>query len=114
MTDILGGSIASFVGVTLVMFGAASWMMGQAIAETWRHPAQIFPYALMLAASGRFLDFALFGGDLRSVSGLVLSWGCLAAIALLGFRMRRAGQMVAQYPWLFERSGPLSWRSRAS
>jgi hypothetical protein len=114
MTDILGGSIASFVGVTLVMFGAASWMMGQAVAETWRHPAQIAPYAFLLAASGRFLDFALFGGSLLSVTGVLVSWICLGAIALVGFRMRRASQMVAQYPWLFERRGPLSWRARSS
>jgi hypothetical protein len=113
MTDILGGSIASFIGLTLLMFGAASWMMGQAVAETWRNPAQIVPYALLLAASGRFLDFALFGGDLLSASGLLLSWACLAAIALIGFRARRASQMVAQYPWLFERRGPLSWSAKS-
>jgi hypothetical protein len=53
------------------------------------------------------------GGDLLSASGLLLSWACLAAIALIGFRARRASQMVAQYPWLFERRGPLSWSAKS-
>lgn len=112
MTEFIGGSIGSFLGLTLVLFGAAAWMMGQAVAETWRPPLQILPYAGLLAASERFLDFALFDGLLLSAGGILLSWACLLVIALVGFRVRRTGQMVAQYPWLFERSGLLSWRDR--
>lgn len=112
MNEIIGGSIGSFLGLTLVLFGAAAWMMGQAVAETWRPPLQILPYAGLLAASERFLDFALFDGLLLSAGGILLSWACLLVIGLVGFRVRRTGQMIAQYPWLFERTGLLSWRDR--
>jgi hypothetical protein len=90
MENLLGGSVLGFLGLTLALFAGASWMMGQALALTWRAAWQIVPYAAMLAATDRFLAFALFSG----------------------FRATRAGQMVAQYPWLFERTGPFSWRAR--
>lgn len=112
MENLLGGSVLSFVGLTLVLFAGASWMMGQALAQTWRRAWQIVPYAGLLAATDRFLAFALFSGELLSVQAFLLSWACLAAIAAAGFRATRAGQMVAQYPWIFERSGPFSWRAR--
>jgi hypothetical protein len=66
----------------------------------------------MLAATDRFLAFALFSGDLASLSGFLAAWACLGVVAAAGFRATRAGQMVAQYPWLFERTGPFSWRAR--
>ncbi|MFO0294828.1 MAG: DUF6867 family protein [Rhodospirillales bacterium] len=109
MIEILGGSLGAFFGLTLVLFGGASWMMGQAVAETWRNPLQMLPYSGLLAVSDRFLDFALFDGVLLSVPGLLVSWTVIGLIAFAGFRARRAGQMAAQYPWLFERRGPFSW-----
>ncbi len=112
MIDILGGSLGAFFGLTLVLFGGASWMMGQAVAETWRNPLQILPYAGLLAVSDRFLDFALFDGALLSVPGLLVSWTVIGLIAAAGFRVRRAAQMAAQYPWLFERRGLFSWGER--
>ena len=108
MEQFLGGSVASFLGLTLVLFAGAAWMMGQALALTWRGAWQLVPYAGMLAAGDRFLAFALFSGDILSVPGFVACWTLLCAIAAAGFRATRAGQMVAQYPWLFERSGPFS------
>jgi hypothetical protein len=42
-----------------------------------------------------------------------LSHGLIVvALALLGYRLTRVSQMVTQYPWLYERTGPLSWRSK--
>jgi hypothetical protein len=38
----------------------------------------------------------------------------LLAVAALSFRMARTSQMVTQYPWLYERTGLLSWRDRAA
>jgi len=104
MENLLGGSVLGFLGLTLALFAGASWMMGQALALTWRAAWQIVPYAAMLAATDRFLAFALFSGD--------AAWACLGVVAAAGFRATRAGQMVAQYPWLFERTGPFSWRAR--
>ena len=36
----------------------------------------------------------------------------LLGAACLGFRMMRTTQMVTQYRWLYERTGPLTWRAR--
>lgn len=113
MEDLLGGSIWSFLGLGLVMFGAASWMMGQATALTWRSPGTMIPYAALLAATVRFLDFALFGGTLLSLTGFVCVWVLLSAMAGAGFKATRAGQMASQYPWLFSRTGPFGWRPRS-
>ena len=112
MEAFLGGGFWTFFGLTLVLFGGASWMMGQALALTWRSVWQLVPYAGLLAATDRFLDFALFNGPLLVPGAFLLGWLVLAAIAWAGFRATRAGQMAAQYPWLFERSGPFSWRAR--
>lgn len=113
MQDLLGGSILSFVGLALVLFGIGGWMMGQALALTWRSIWLLAPYAALLAATARFLDFSLFGGDLGSWSGFLCVWLVVALIAAAGFRATRAGQMAAQYPWLFERVGPFTWRSKS-
>jgi hypothetical protein len=32
----------------------------------------------------------------------------------VAWRMTRAGQMATQYYWLYERTGPLSWRPRTA
>ena len=112
MDEILGGGFLAFFGLTLVLFVGAAWMMGQALALTWRSPWQLVPYAALLAITDRFLDFALFGGALFAWGAVLLAWIVLAAVAGAGFQATRAGQMVAQYPWLFERSGPFTWRAR--
>jgi hypothetical protein len=36
----------------------------------------------------------------------------LLVACFIGYRTTLARQMVRQYPWLYESSGPLSWRSR--
>jgi hypothetical protein len=36
ISDILGGALADFIGVTIVLFGGASFLTGQALASTWR------------------------------------------------------------------------------
>jgi hypothetical protein len=36
----------------------------------------------------------------------------LSAISLLSYRVTNARKMVSQYPWLYVRSGLLSWRPR--
>jgi hypothetical protein len=37
----------------------------------------------------------------------------VSGIGLLGYRTTRARQMTRQYPWLYERTGLLSWREKA-
>ncbi len=60
----LGTSGPVLIGLTLILFGGAAWMAGQALAATWRPGWQIVPYGLLLAAADRFFDWALFGHPL--------------------------------------------------
>jgi len=105
-------SIWVFIGLTVVLCGGASWMMGQAMALTWRPPVHLVLYAALLAAADRFGSFALFAGELLSATGFLLDWAILGAIAFAAFRATQAAKMTQQYPWLFERSGPFGWRDK--
>ena len=61
----------------------------------------------------RFFHYALFDGELLSPYYYLVTYVILAAChRLLGFRAMRTTQMVTQYRWLYERTGP-SWRDRA-
>jgi hypothetical protein len=113
MSGLLGTSIWVFLGMTVVLAGGAAWMTGQAIAGTWRPYWQIPPYTLLLALSDRFLIFALFGGELLSLSGFLIDWAALLGLATLAFRLTRVHVMLRQYPWLYERDGLFGWRERA-
>ncbi|WP_260293946.1 DUF6867 family protein [Sedimenticola hydrogenitrophicus] len=102
-------NIPVFIGVTLVLFGGAGYMMGQAVAITWRPLRQVFLYALLLGAGDRFLVFALFDGELISLGGYLIDTTAITLIALLAFRVTRVNRMISQYPWLYRRTGLLSW-----
>jgi len=101
-----------FILLTIIIIGGAAFMMGQAIAETWRPAWQNIAYGLLLAAVNRFLDHALFGGDWRDVSQYLLDAAVIIGIALFAHRVTLARKMVTQYPWLYEPAGLLSWRKR--
>ena len=103
-------SIAVLVGLTLVLFGGCAFMTGQALAATWRPWWLALVYGLMLGAADRFLGFALFRGQLLSLPGWLLDSAILIAITLAAFRLTRARRMANQYPWLYQRTGPFSWR----
>jgi len=98
--------------MTVVLFGLAAFLTGQAIAQSWRAAWQILPASLFLAAANRFLLFALFGAVLASVRAWLIAAAILAAIMAAGFFLTRARKMVQQYPWLYERAGPFGWRPR--
>jgi hypothetical protein len=114
MENLLGASVSVFIGVTLVLFGGAAWLTGQALAATWRPVWQTFLYAPLLAALDRFFIYALFEGELLSLPAYLLHAMVLLAATLLAYRLTKARKMVSQYPWLYERAGPFGWRrSRA-
>lgn len=110
--DFLGNSPLVFLLLTVVLFGGFGLLMGQAIAITWRPLWQIAPYAALLAATNRFFSYALFEGELLSLSGFVLDFAVVVVLALFAYRATRAAKMVSQYPWLYERSGLFTWRQR--
>lgn len=116
----------SLLALTLILFGGAACLMGNAIADTWRPWWQNVTYSFLLAVADQFLGFALFDGpffvdSLVSSDGLPLGPALveylfdavvLSAISLLAYRVTLARKMVSQYPWLYERAGLLGWRAK--
>jgi hypothetical protein len=116
----------SLIALTVIMFGSGGFLMGQAIAETWRPWWQLLPYGALLALGNHFLGFALFDGafiidsifskNAPPVSEALLQYffdaAVIIAFALLAFRLTQVRKMAAQYPWLYERAGPFSWRAK--
>jgi len=113
MDQILGISVLGFVIVTMVLFGFCAFMTGQALASAWQKAWKVLPYAVLLAAGDRFIGYALAGGELLSLSGFIVSWLVLAMISYGAFRLTLARKMVNQYPWLYELTGPFSFKSKA-
>ena len=114
------------LALTLILFGGAACLMGNAIAETWRPWWQNVAYGCLLAVADQFLGFALFQGpffvdslvssDAQPLGAALLEYlfdaVVLSAISLLAYRITLARKMVAQYPWLYERAGLLAWRAK--
>jgi hypothetical protein len=112
MATWLGATPASFLAMTLVIFGAAALATGRALARNWRPLWQALPYAALLALGDRFLLYALFRGELLSASGYTLALAILLLLAVTAYRASRVRLMVRQYPWLYEPAGPFFWRER--
>ncbi|MEQ1647692.1 MAG: DUF6867 family protein [Hyphomicrobiaceae bacterium] len=88
-----------FLLVTVVMGGGAAFMAGKAIAETWRPRLHLFVYAILLAATVRFIHFALFEEPLLSLRSFLVDLVVVTCLTLLGFSITRQGQMASQYRW---------------
>ena len=99
--------------VTGAIGGGAAWLTGRAIAATWRPFWHVVVYTLLLGAAVRFVHFALFEATLLSPASYVADTLYLLILSTLSWRMTRAAQMAAQYHWLYERTGPLTWRPKA-
>lgn len=112
MEELLGVRLSVFLGLTVVVMGFAAYATGQAIAETWNPWWHAVGYAMLLGVADRFLGFALFDGELLSLSGYLIDSAVLVTVALAGFRLTLVGKMVRQYPWLYQRAGPFTWRRK--
>ena len=111
-TLILGTTYPVFIGVTLICMCGCAALMGRALASSWRPARHAVPYALLLACTDRFLIYALFNGDIASVTGFIIDTYCIMIAALLTYRLTLVAQMVRQYPWLYKRFLIFGWRSR--
>ncbi|GIK81853.1 MAG: hypothetical protein KJZ73_08530 [Pseudorhodoplanes sp.] len=105
-------TLTQIVIVTGLIGGSAAWLAGQAIARTWRPFWHVLLYMALLGAAVRFAHFALFRGDLLSSASYAADTLFLIGCGLLAFRTTRARQMATQYPWLYRRTGPLTWSER--
>jgi len=112
MESILGTTFGIFFSITVVIMGFAAFVTGHAIAAGWRPIWQGIFYCALMGLADRFFTFSLFDGVLVSLSGYLIDTAVLIAIFLIGYRLTRAKIMVDQYPWLYERTGPFSWRQR--
>ncbi len=112
MESLVGTSFPVFLGVTVAVMGFAAYMTGQALANTWKPAWHAVLYCVFLGGVDRFLIFALFDGELLSVSGYLVDTTVLVGVALSAYRITQVRRMVLQYPWLYERSGPFSWRQK--
>lgn len=89
-----------------------AWRTGRAVAESWSGLPLVFAYTLLLGALMRFLHFSLFQGPFLNIGYYLLDVVLLFVMALIGFRVRRTGQMVDNYYWLYERSSAFSWKKK--
>ncbi|MTI45144.1 hypothetical protein E1178_16175 [Roseibium hamelinense] len=106
----------TYFGVFLILLcalgGGAAWMTGRACANTWRPLWVLCWFLFLLTLAIRFLTFALFEGTLLSVQFLVVDYLVLLGFGLAGWRFTRTKQMTTQYVWLYEKTGPFTWRLR--
>jgi hypothetical protein len=106
-------SVWLFLLVTCFLGGGAAWITGRAAAQNWQSPMSLFFSILGLGIAVRFIHHAMFEGTMFSLHYYAVDTAVLLIIGYLGFRFTRAAQMVTQYSWLYERSGPLSWRPKS-
>src|SRR5581483_2963697 len=106
-------SVLQIVLVTGLIGGGAAFLAGRAIAQTWRPFWHLLIYMAMLGAGVRFIHFALFEDTLLSPASYLIDTLYLDLVGAFAWRLTRAGQMATQYHWLYERTGPLTWRERA-
>ncbi|MPZ40552.1 MAG: hypothetical protein GEU95_21385 [Rhizobiales bacterium] len=109
-----GNSLWVFVLLTIILGGGAAALTGRAIAATWRPWWRVIPLMLLIGAVVRFLYFALYGGTLLSLTHYAADTAVCLLCGLLGFRAKRASQMVTCYGWINEHVGLLTWRRKAA
>ena len=101
-----------FVFVTVILAGGAAFLTGRAVARSWQGEVTLIIYMVLLAAATRFIHFALFSGSLLSPYYYFVDFIVISAIAFLGKRLTRAGQMATQYNFEYERRGSLGWTKK--
>jgi hypothetical protein len=112
MSIFLEGSLGVFLLLTVILGGGAAFLAGRSLAKDWRPLSSLILFMIPLGAGVRFLHFALFQHQLFSLTHYIGHTLILMAFAILGYRLKRVSQMITQYPWLYERSGALSWRQK--
>ncbi len=112
VSTVTGVGILVSMFLTVAAIGGAALLTGRALALTWRPGWQVILSCLGLGAVDRFFVFALFNGPLTSVSGYVLDTLVILAIGMFSYRVFYVSAVIRQYPWLFVRTSPFSYKSR--
>lgn len=108
--DPLGASVLQFGLLTVIVFGFAAFMMGRALADIWRPSWQIIVYGALLGLANRLFQNFLCSNDVINLVAYIIGAAVLTGIAFTAYRATQAHKMVTQYPWLYARAGPFSWR----
>lgn len=114
----------SFVQICVsayVVFGCFALMTGQAVARTWRPWTHCIGYGVLLTLGARMCEFVLFIGRAQTLDDyifsnlvfMLLSTVYLVILCIVAHRVTQARMMVTQYPWVYERAGLFSWRTKA-
>jgi hypothetical protein len=110
MESLLGTSFAVFIGLTVIITGGAAIMTGRALADGWKPAWMVVAACFGLGLADRFLVYALFEGELLSLSGFLIHFAVIAALALLAWRITAVRKMATQYPWRYERTSLFAYR----
>jgi branched-chain amino acid transport system ATP-binding protein len=110
MQHLMDGSLIGFLLLTVLMFGFAAMMMGRALAVTWRPVWQNVAYGLLLGVGNRLFHNFFLADDVLNLPSYIFQTIVLIGIALVAYRITQAQKIVAQYPWLYQRTGLFSWR----
>lgn len=102
----------TFAIFNCLIAGGTAWMSGRGLALGWRPFWLLVAYMVLFSFAVRFLNFALFEGELLSVHHFLVAMVVVMIAAALGYRMTRTSQMVTQYGWLYRRTSPLTWTDR--
>ena len=103
----------AFLALTVILGGAAAFQIGRAIAQTWQSVIQLIPYIFLLTAAIRFVYYAVLDQTLLSLQFYIVDFITLLIFSVIGWRLKRAGQMTTQYRWMFEPAGPFGWRPKS-
>lgn len=95
-----GRALLIFLGLSVGLGGAAAFATGRALAKHWRPFWYAVPSMVPLAASVRFLHYALFEEALLSWRDFAADYVVVLGFAWLGFKLARKNQMNRQYGWL--------------
>ncbi len=112
MTALLGNSFGVFIGLTVILTGGAAILTGRALADGWKPPWQVVLACLGLNVANRFLAYALFGGELLSLSGFAIDFAVITGLALLAHRITAVRRAITQYPWRYERVSLFAYREK--
>lgn len=112
MESLLGTSFGVFVALTVIIAGGAAIMTGRAQADGWKPVWEVAFASFGLALADRFLVYALFDGELLSLTGFLIDFVVILALALFAYRVTLVRKMVTQYPWRYEQASLFSYRER--
>ena len=112
MSMLYQGNFMVFLVLTIIGGGGAAFMAGRALAIGWKPHLLLLAYMAIFGLGLRFLHFALFAETLLSVYYYAVQTAIIMGFSLLGYQLTRVKQMTEKYPWLYQKSGPLTWTDK--